>query len=276
MLAAVHHGAGSVIQVRQETMSEIFALTNFWMVAVAAFVGVVFAAAVVALCKRLTKFWKRMPKEWAITPRPVFSSTERHIYQVLREALPHHVILSKLPLVRFCHAADPYEVRYWFNLLGAIHVTFALCSPSGRVLAVIDMDNEGNTQRRSQKIKLAVLNACRIRYLRYPAHRLPTATELQSLIPATRPPAPIRTNPGGASLNKARDTLASTVAHRRAQRSTPWDDSAFAQDSFFAPDSRLDDMTDFGPLSQLPPLDEGEGSDVAGVVVDSPSNVDRL
>jgi hypothetical protein len=164
-------------------------------------------------------------------------------------------------------------LRYWFDLLGVIHVTFALCSPSGRVLAVIDMDNEGNTQRRSQKIKLAVLNACRIRYLRYPPHRLPTVTELQSLIPATRPPAPMRTSPGGSSLNKARDTLASTVANRRAQRATPWEDSSFAQDSFFAPDSRLDGMTDYGALSQLPALDEG--SDVAGVVVDSPNNADR-
>jgi hypothetical protein len=249
-------------------MSEMFALTNFWVVAVAAFSGVILAVALVALWKRFSKSLKRLPKDWAITPRPVFSSTERHIYQLLREALPHHVILSKLPLVRFCQSADPYEVRFWFDLLGAINVTFALCSPSGRVLAVIDLDNEGGTHRRSQKIKVAVLNACHVRYLRYPPHRLPTVTELQSLIPSTRPPAPMRNNLGGASLNRARDTLASTVANRRAQRAAPaWEDSSFAQDSFFAPDSRLDG-TDFGPLSQLPPLDNSD-DDVAGVVVDT-------
>jgi Protein of unknown function (DUF2726) len=257
-------------------MSELFALTPLgMMVAIAAFLGVLLAVAVVALWKWLSKRFKRMPKEWALTPRPVFSSAERHIYQLLREALPQHVILSKLPLVRFCHASDLYEVRYWFNLLGAIHVTFALCSPSGRVLAVIDVDNdEGGTQRRSQKIKLAVLNACHIRYLRYPPHRLPTATELQSLIPATRAPNPMRHHMSGSSLNRARDTLASTVANRRAQRATPWQDSSFAQDSFFAPDSRLDGITDFGPLSQLPPLDE-ENGDVAGVVVDTPISTER-
>jgi Protein of unknown function (DUF2726) len=256
----------------QQTMSEMFALTNFWMVAVAAFLGVILAVAMVALWKWGSKVLKRLPKDWALTPRPVFSSTERHIYRLLREALPHHVILSKLPLVRFCQSADPYEVRYWFDLLGAINVTFALCSPSGRVLAVIDMDNEGGTHRRSQKIKVAVLNACRVRYLRYPPHRLPTVTELQSLIPATRPPAPLQTPMAGSSLNQARDTLASTVANRRAQRAAPsWQDSSFSQDSFFAPDSRLDGITDFGPLSQLPPLDDGS-DDIAGVVVDTAPN----
>ena len=72
-----------------------------------------------------------LPTEWALSARPVFSADERRVYKLLREALPHHVVLSKLPLVRFSQPADPAEVRFWYELLGAINVTFAVCSANG-------------------------------------------------------------------------------------------------------------------------------------------------
>ena len=81
-----------------------------------------------------------LPTEWTLTPRPVFNTDERRVYRQLREALPHHVLLSKLPLVRFCQPVDPDEVRYWYELLGSINVTFAICSANGRVLAAIDLE----------------------------------------------------------------------------------------------------------------------------------------
>ena len=89
-----------------------------------------------------------MPTEWALTARPVFSTDERRVYRQLREALPHHIVLSKLPLVRFCQPNDPQQVRYWYELLGSIHVTFAICSANGRVLAAIDLDTDRGNSRR--------------------------------------------------------------------------------------------------------------------------------
>ena len=114
-----------------------------------------------------------LPTEWALTARPVFSTDERRVYRLLREALPHHVVLSKLPLVRFCQPSDPSEVRYWYDLLGAINVTFAVCSANGRVLAAIDLDTDRGNSRRILQIKQSVLGACRVRYLRCPVDNLP-------------------------------------------------------------------------------------------------------
>jgi GNAT superfamily N-acetyltransferase len=90
-----------------------------------------------------------LPSEWTLTARPVFSTDERRVYRQLREALPHHIVLSKLPLVRFCQPTDPQEVRYWYELLGSIHVTFAICSANGRVLAAIDLDTDRSSSRRA-------------------------------------------------------------------------------------------------------------------------------
>lgn len=181
---------------------------------------------------------KPLPTEWTLAPRPVFSTDERRVYRQLREALPHHIVLSKLPLVRFCQPNDPGEVRYWYELLGSIHVTFAICSANGRVLAAIDLDTDRGNSRRVLQIKQSVLGACRVRYLRCPVDNLPSIAELQLLVPqsaaSSRGPQPAPSRP------KSRDDEQGASSQRRRERTTLWQDSSFFQDSFFAPDNRLD------------------------------------
>jgi hypothetical protein len=261
-----------------------------WIVALATLALLVFALATWALTARRPKKPAPLPTEWALAARPVFSTDERRVYRLLREALPHHIVLSKLPLVRFCQPTDPNEVRYWFDLLGSSHVTFAVCSANGRVLAAIDLDTDRGNSRRVLQIKQSVLSACRVRYLRCPVDHLPSVAELQLLVPSSAAPArgpqPAPTQPG--NLHQARDNLSSTVAHRRAERTALWQDSTVFQDSFFAPDSRLDGFgsSEFASLtggsaksgkSRGTPSSSNESvspepdpDDVGGVVVDVP------
>ncbi len=179
-----------------------------------------------------------LPTEWTLTSRPVFSSDERRVYRQLRDALPHHTVLSKLPLVRFCQPTDPQEVRYWYRLLGSIHVTFAICSANGRVLAAIDLDSERAGTRRTLQIKQSVLAACRVRYLRCPADHLPSAAELQLLVPGSGATA---RGPQPAPIVEAtrHDVSAAGSAQliRRRERATLWRESTFFQDSFFGLDA---------------------------------------
>jgi hypothetical protein len=222
-----------------------------------------------------------LPNEWNLSPRPVFSTDERRIYRLLREALPHHIVLSKLPLVRFCQPTDPQEVRYWYDLLGATHVTFAICSANGRVLAAIDLENDRSNSRRAIQIKQSVLGACRVRYLRCPVDQPPSVAEIQLLVPhavsSSRGPQP------APSVSQAGHQLAHTVAERRRERTALWQDSGFFQDSFFMPDPRREQASVFGSLdggsgqgasrydSRLdssldgPPTEPG-----GGVVIDTP------
>lgn len=246
------------------------------------------------LARRKPKRPTPLPTDWAVTPRPVFSTDERRVYRLLREALPHHIILSKLPLVRFCQPTEPHDVRYWFDLLGGTHVTFAICSANGRLLAAIDLDSDRPVSRRVLQIKHSVLGACRVRYLRTAPDALPSIAELQMLVP------PIVLPPRAADaaalppreLNVARDNLATTVATRRAERTALWQDSMLHQDSFFVPDNRIDTLSrsEFGALTTLGPSAQAEestpstfgrirpyrssrtaGDDLGGVVVDSSS-----
>ena len=205
-----------------------------------------------------------LPVEWDLIPRPVFTADERRVYRLLREALPHHVVLAKLPLVRFCQPSDPQRMRYWYELLGAVHVSFAICSANGRVLAAIDLSyDQGGPPGRATRIKKSVLGACRVRYLRCQADHLPSIPELQLLVPqaagASRGPQPAQVGSGApGDLPGPRP-----AASRRRERTTLWQDSTAFTDSFFAPErfhepSQLDSLgaaSSDGPGTERPPYE---------------------
>jgi len=233
-------------------------------------VALLLAAGGLWMWRQRTPRSRPLPTEWTLTARPVFTSDERRIYRQLREALPHHIVLSKLPLVRFCQPTDPQEVRFWYELLGSSNVTFAVCSANGRVLAAIDLDSdrggERSAYRRSVQIKQSVLAACRVRYLRCPADHLPSIPELQLLVPhsgaAARGPQPAPT------VGQRRDQLSGVGRSRRRERTTLWQDSGFMQDSFFGVEGSGDLATpsSFGSLRGLSvgetsnPVDEAGGA----------------
>jgi len=207
-----------------------------------------------------------LPEQWPLAPRGVFNHDERRCHRVLRETLPHHVILSKLPLVRFCQPADSKSVEYWYELLGSTHVSFAICTAQGRVLAAIDLDGERPPSRRSVEIKQKVLAACSLPYLRFARGKLPSPAELQMLVPrmggAQRGPQ-ARPVADALDIDEARDSLAQTVASRRAERTALWQDSAVFQDSFFL----IDDVRLPGTQTRMA-ADEGDPRDIVGIVID--------
>jgi len=196
------------------------------------------------LLRRPRRERKPLPTEWSLSPRPVFSADERRVFRLLREALPHHVVMCKLPMVRFCQPTEARDVRYWYELLGGISVNFAICSPNGRVLAAIDLETDRPGSSRSLQIKQAVLAACRIRYLRTSVDHLPSATELQLLVPYSNQGN--RASMAPMPRASSHPPVTSTAAPRRAApvapaaRNTLWNDSPVFSDSFFAPDSRYD------------------------------------
>jgi hypothetical protein len=271
-----------------------------WIIALVSGLGML-TMALLWVLRRPKASAKPLPTEWSLTARPVFSADERRVFRLLKEALPHHVVLSKLPLVRFCQPTEAKEVRYWYDLLGANHVSFAICSPNGRVLAAVDLDNERNGSGRSLQIKQSVLAACRVRYLRCPIDNLPSAAELQLLVPfsnnSSRGPQPAPATPSQSphgARSGGRSTGISSSTPRRSSRNGLWQDSAVFNDSFFAPDSRYDSLTGQDGLqrsrrelaalqevrsqrSALPDTMAGDSqypdeapNDIVGVVIDSP------
>jgi hypothetical protein len=205
-----------------------------------------------------------LPESWAVDARPVLNADERQAMRHLREALPHNMVLAKLPLVRLCQPREAERQQYWFELLGNLHVSFAICSANARVLAVIDLEPARGASMRATKIKQAVLAACRIRYVSCKANNLPPPSDLELLlrpqgqstvrlaplaVPKAAPQPTVR-------LQQAQSHLSDTVRTRRATRPMHVPDSMFAQDSFFAPASQIDTAAN----SDFPPS-AAEGTD---------------
>lgn len=168
-----------------------------------------------------------LPDAWPLQSRPVFNSEERRIYRQLVDTFPHHAVLVKLPLVRFCQPEEPQELRYWHRLLGSQSVTFALCSPSGRVVAVIDLETARPPSERSLRVKQEVLSACRVRYLRCHPDRLPSPAELQLLVPQGA--AGMR---GPQPATAARPTEDARGEPPRRGRKPLWREPGFLQDGY--------------------------------------------
>lgn len=189
----------------------------------------------------------RLPDRWALVPRPVLSKTERQVLDKLRQALPQHLIMAKLPLVRFCQPLDVTGSRQWYDLIGPCYVTFAVCSTEGRVLLVMDLEHRGAPSRRMEKIKFSVLAACRIKHMKLSPQQLPSAAEFRNLLQAPARPVPqVPREPAlGETMKQASASLLETLKSRRQGRQGSGD-SRFADDSFFAP------LSNFGELQPTP------------------------
>lgn len=184
---------------------------------------------------------KRWPQRWSLNARPLFNSHELALYRELRLALPQHVVLSKISLLRFCHSSQASDARAWYDRLQGLSVSMVVCTPTGTVISAIDMVPASfNRMGHSQRLKEATLEACRVRYLRCLPGQWPQGSVLASWALGQ---ASV-TSPGGLDpLHDAGDQLARKLKERRAERAARWADSSFAQDSFFAGDSRFDDAT---------------------------------
>lgn len=195
------------------------------------------------------------PREWGITARPVFATHERAMHRLLTTTLPQHAVLAKLPLLRFCQSISPDQVPYWYDLLSPLYVSFAICSPNGRVLVAVDFEHESSSDSSAMKLKSAALQACRVRHVRCRANALPNAGEIMSWVGEVATPAQKAAAAEAARFEQAGAALAQTVRKRRAERQTQsqW------QDSFFAPDSRFDDL-----LSTPANLDEPSAAPSTG------------
>ncbi len=209
-----------------------------------------------------------LPTQWTVTSRRVLNADERHVHNQLRLAFPGYIVMPKLPLVRLCQSAAPDQVQFWYQLIGAAHVTFAICNPNGHVLLVIDLDSTRIHSRRSTRIKESVLAACDIQRLHCAADALPSIDELRSLMndqgqdsrmsepisaPLTEPLVPPTREPFTSPANSP-DTRPEPAAPRAAaipdttedrtavapyaKRPATWRDPSVFLDSFFTCDDR--------------------------------------
>ncbi|NBD20914.1 DUF2726 domain-containing protein [Aquabacterium fontiphilum] len=103
---------------------------------------------------------------WEPVATRVLKTPEREAYQVLRRALPDHIILAQVPLARFIKVPTRNSYSEWLRRVGSLCADLVVCDMSSQVVAVVEVrpgaggskDNALKRQARMDK----VLQAARI------------------------------------------------------------------------------------------------------------------
>lgn len=122
--------------------------------------------------------------DWPPTATRVLNATERRAYDVLRQALPEHLVLAQVPLSRFIRVPTRYSYGEWLGRVGQLSADLVVCDASSQVLAVVEVRGNEESPRSLQRHQrmTRVLKAADIRVLVWAEDELPTPEAARSTL----------------------------------------------------------------------------------------------
>jgi Protein of unknown function (DUF2726) len=122
-------------------------------------------------------------QSWPPQAVRVMTLGERQAYEVLKRALPGHVILAQVPLSRFISVPTRNPYQMWLQRAGRLAVDLLICDYSSRALAAIEVRTAEESQRtakRHQRI-IEVLRAAGVQVHEWNEDDLPSIQEARDL-----------------------------------------------------------------------------------------------
>jgi hypothetical protein len=173
----------------------------------------------------------------------VMKPVQRSAYELLRQALPGHLILVQTPLAQFMRVSTRYSYTEWYKRAGRLRTSFLVCDPQSNVIAAVDLRLSRETEREQARH----LRAVRV----LEAVGLPVLIWTESALP---------------DLAQVRLRFAALLSERAppatAGEAEGFEPRRHMSGSF---ESMSVESTDFAALDTAPaPLDEGGGSTHAG------------
>ena len=123
---------------------------------------------------------------WPPEAARVLTITERQAYDLLRRAMPGFLVLAQVPLSRFIRVPSRHSYGEWLQRVGALNADLLLCDAGSRVLAVIDIraQQESERARRRHDRMARVLRAAGIRVLAWREGELPGIADVRHAMAA--------------------------------------------------------------------------------------------
>lgn len=193
---------------------------------------------------------------WPPTATRVLTTPEREAYDLLRLALPAHVVLAQVPLQRFIKVPTRNSYAEWLRRVGQLCADLVVCDRHSQVVAVVEVQTNDDTvseralRRRARLAK--VLKAAQVPVHVWSASALPSVEEAREAIAATlpatdmAPPAPFT---GTRSL-PGHMTNSATQPLRGAAAASPNEETAPLREP---PPSTWFDELETGPVPLSPP-----------------------
>ncbi|HEX6708202.1 MAG TPA: DUF2726 domain-containing protein [Albitalea sp.] len=123
---------------------------------------------------------------WPPQATRVLTTAERQAYDLLRAALPAHMILAQVPLQRFIKVPTRNSYAEWLRRVGQINVDLVICDRHSQVVAVVEIQAEDDlpssrAHRRRERM-MRVLKSAQIPVHLWAAGGLPSAQAAREAI----------------------------------------------------------------------------------------------
>jgi hypothetical protein len=151
-------------------------MINSFMLAptVTAVVGVAFGAAFYRNWEfRAAKRKRRVPEQWQLQARPLFTDVEHTVWHWLKSAFFDHYVLVKIPVIRFLSPRSIAEGQHSHELLKGIYCSFTVCASDGTVIGCIDVPGPSGLRASQRDMKQKLFAECGIAYAVVSAAALP-------------------------------------------------------------------------------------------------------
>lgn len=121
---------------------------------------------------------------WPPEASRVLTINERQAYDLLRRAMPGFLVLAQVPLSRFLRVPARHSYAEWLARVGSLSADLMLCDSGSRVLAVIDVraQQESDRGRRRHDRMARVLRAAGIHVFTWREGELPTPVEVRNAL----------------------------------------------------------------------------------------------
>ena len=124
--------------------------------------------------------------DWPPQAVRVMTLGERQAFEILRRALPGHVILSQVPLSRFISVPTRNPYQQWLTRAGRLAVDVLVCDFSSRAIAAIEVRTAEESQRSAKRHRrlVEVLRAAGVTVYEWNEDELPSIAEARELFAA--------------------------------------------------------------------------------------------
>ncbi len=135
----------------------------------------------------------------------VMTLGERQAFEVLRRALPNHVVLAQVPLSRFISVPTRNPYHLWLQRAGRLAVDLLVCDFSSRAVAAVEVrtaDESARSAKRHQRL-VEVLRAAGVTVHEWNEDDIPGVAEVRELFVGAKPvqkEAPAKVDPSGRRL----------------------------------------------------------------------------
>ncbi len=134
---------------------------------------------------------------WPPEAARVLTITERKAYDLLRRAMPGYLVLGQVPLSRFIRVPARHSYNEWLQRVGSLSADLLLCDSGSRVLAVVDVrpETESERSRRRHDRMAKVMRKAGIHVLVWREGALPSPSEVRTAMAAVIAPAGAKPSP---------------------------------------------------------------------------------